>query len=472
MAKKTWIVWLLSLVSPFVGRSQPAVEMLDLPTALETAKQNYPSIKAKVAEKESAAFTLSAMRDNYLPSFLVQGQVTNATSNQVRGTFFPNEGTAIPTSGGIKTNGYTSDAVWTSFVTGLVNWKVYGFGKYRAAVETARAGVSAADAEYQNEVFQHQVKVGDAYLLALILRDMVKSQTANLARVNALREVTTAYARSGLKPGVDSSLVNAEYSQAVLSLLAARRLADEQTIQLQELMGRIGGRDLALDTLLLLKGTPALIEPEKPPGDNPRLLFYKSLVDFNASKISTLRRSELPSISFLAAGWGRGSGISNSLQSNGDFSYHKSFSAGVPLQAYDYMLGVSTIWNVTSLFKTGHEAKAQRFVTRMAEERYNEEALKIGSELATARLRYAAAIEIARQAPLQLGAARDAYRQAKARYDAGLNSILELTQTFALLNRAETDAAVARGNVWRAVLQYAAASGDFQVFLNMLTGRL
>lgn len=446
----------------------PPSPTLDLKSALDLARHNYPSIKAKDAEKESATYELRLMKNNYLPNFIVQGQVMDATSNQVRGTFFPNEGTAIPVSGGIKVNGYTNDAVWTSFATGLVNWKFFSFGKYKAAVEEAKAGMTVAEADYQNEIFQHQIRVADAYLLTLMLDDMVKSQQANLSRVKALKDVTAAYALSGLRPGVDSSLVNAEYSKATLLFLEAQRLANEQNVYLKELLGLTGGGKLTLDTTALLQQLPQQLQTEKGFDGNPRLMLYRNTVDFQQTRIKSIKRRELPSVSFLASGWGRGSGISDKLTDNGDFVYNTSFSAGVPFRAYNYMVGVSTIWNVTTLFRTSNEARQQRAIVKIAEERYNEESLKIESEWERARLRYRAALEVARQAPVQLKAAQDAYAQAKARYDAGFSTVLELTQTFSVLNRAEVDSAVATGNVWRAILQYAAATGDFDVFINNL----
>ncbi len=443
-------------------------EVLGLKEAFKLAKQNYPSIKIKVAQKEATSYELKALQNNFLPNFIVQGQILDATSNQVRGTFFPNEGTAIPVAGGIKVNGYTDNAVWTSFATGLINWKFFSFGKYRASVDAAKAGMSVAEADYQNELFQHEIKVGDAYLLGLIMNDMLKSQRANMTRVKSLKDVTISYAQSGLKPGVDSSLVNAEYSKATLQFLEVQRLAREQVVYLKELLGLFGDVNFDLDTAVFLKQVPGQIDISRSFTNNPSLTYFKSIVALNRAKIGSIRKSELPSVSFLAAGWGRGSGITDRLNNNGDFIYSNSLSSGVPFRAYNYMVGISTIWNITTLFKTGNEARAQRSVTRMAEERYNEESLIVESELERARLRYQAALEVARQAPIQLTAAQDAYAQAKARYDAGLNTILELTQTYAILNRAEVDSSLARGNVWRAILQYAAASGDFELFTNNL----
>jgi len=451
-----------------VGQTD-STKVLTLKESLEIAKENYPSIRRKRAEKEASLYDLKSAQNNYLPGFVVQGQILNGTSNQVRGPFFPNEGMAIPVSGGIKPNGYTSTSTWTSYATGFVNWKFFNFGKFKTQVDAARAGTITAESDYQNEVFQQQIKVGDAYLLSLMANDMLKSQRANLARVKALKDVTSAYTRSGLKPGVDSSLVNAEYSKATLQFLETQRISREQEVYLKELMGLKSNSSVLLDTTIYSVNQPQSFEHPTEYANNPQLIYFKSIVDLNQAKIKSIRRREYPSISLIAASWARGSGIADQVQPNGDFGYNTSFSSGVGFRPYlDWMVGVSTIWNITTLFKTGNESKAQRQFATMAQERYNEETLRVESELERARLRYQAALEAARQAPIQLKAAQDAYAQARARYDAGLTSILELTQTFALLNRAEVDASMARGNVWRAVIQFAAASGNLSIFTTNL----
>ena len=451
------------------GQSADSLNNLDLKKALAIARHHYPAIRLKRAEKEAASYEVKAIQTNYLPNFIVQGQILNGTSNQVRGPFFPNEGMAIPVSGGIKPNGYTATSTWTSFATGFINWKLFSFGKFKTAVDAAQAGEKAADADYLNELFQQEIKVGDAYLLSLMSNDMVRSQRANLDRVKALQSVTIAYTKSGLRPGVDSSLVNAEYSKAILLFLEAQRIASEQEVYLKESMGLKSGVSLKLDTLIYTARQPRPFEAVSDYSKNLRLNYFKSVVDMNEAKIKSIRRREYPSISLIGATYTRGSGIQDGLDANGNFVYDNSFSGGVAFRPYvDWMVGVSTIWNITSLFRTGSEAKAQRQVYMMAKERYNEETLKVESEVERARLRYAAALEAARQAPVQLAAAQDAYKQAKARYDAGLSTILELTQTFALLNRAEVDSGIARGNVWRAVIAYAAAIGNISLFTDNL----
>lgn len=462
--------FLLNLMAlDLVGQTTDSARNLTLKESLNLARENYPSIRLKRAEREASLYELKSVQNNYLPGLILQGQILNGTSNQVRGPYYSNEGMALPISSGLKVNGYTATSTWTSFATGFVNWRFFNFGKFRTQVDVARAGAVAAESDYQNEVFQQQIKVGDAYLLSLMANDMLKSQRANLSRVKALKEVTSAYTRSGLKPGVDSSLVNAEYSRATLQFLETERLSKEQEVYLKELMGLKSNSSILLDTTIYLLKQPQPFEPSSEYTNNPRLIYFKNIIDVNEAKIKSIRRKEYPSISLIAGTWARGSGIADLPLPNGDFKYDKSFSAGVGFRPYlDWMVGVSTIWNITTLFKTGNESKVQQQVAAMARERFNEEALHIESELERARLRYNAALEAARQAPIQLKAAQDAYAQARARYEAGLTSVLELTQTFALLNRAEVDASFARGNVWRAIIQFAAASGNLSIFTNNL----
>ncbi len=441
-------------------------DLLTLNKALEAAKQNYPGIKAKLAEKDASAEELNIARSNYLPNLVVQAQALNATSNQIRGAFFPNEGMAIPVAGGIKTNGTnSSDMVWSSFVTTFVNWKIFNFGKVKSKIDLAKAEVSRSQSDYENELFQHQIKVCDVYISTILLDGLVKAKKANLERVTALRNATKAYTQSGLKSGVDSSLVNAEYAKAYLQLLESERLAKEQRLVLKEMTGLSGKSEFILDSSVFLSKTAPLESVEAGTIKNPLLNYYQSLVDYNKAKIKAVKRSELPSISVLGATFARGSGIADKPNSDGGFTYNKSLSGGLSFRAYDYMFGVSTIWNITNSYRNQSEGRKQYFITKETEELYNEQKLKIDGEMERARLRYSASQEAARLAPVQLRAAQDAYYQSKARYDSGLNTIIELTQTFSILNRSEIDLKIVNGNTWRALLSVAAASGNLDLFI-------
>jgi outer membrane protein TolC len=76
-----------------------------------------------------------------------------------------------------------------------------------------------------------------------------------------------------------------------------------------------------------------------------------------------------------------------------------------------------------------------------------------------------AAIDIAQNTPAERDAARAGESQARARYQNGLTSVMEVAEAQRLLAQAEADDAVARLGVWRALLASAQVRGDLAPFL-------
>ena len=73
-----------------------------------------------------------------------------------------------------------------------------------------------------------------------------------------------------------------------------------------------------------------------------------------------------------------------------------------------------------------------------------------------------------RTRPIQLAAAQQSEAQARARYDAGLASIVEVAEAQNLLAGAEYQDAAARVDVWRALLAKAVAQGNLASFIDLL----
>ena len=106
--------------------------------------------------------------------------------------------------------------------------------------------------------------------------------------------------------------------------------------------------------------------------------------------------------------------------------------------------------------------------TRAESARYDEAALTVSTQQRIAETTVAAARAIAQHTPVQLAAARQSETQARARYDAGLASIVEVAEAQNLLAQAEYQDAAARVDVWRALLAQAVAGGDVAPFTNLL----
>jgi outer membrane protein TolC len=428
---------------------------------LEEGKQNYPFLKAKQAEIKGAESRVKSTKTDYLPSFIIQDQYTFATNNSVAGAFLPNEGSALSPSGGIRPeNIYTG--VFGSFTTALVDWRVFNFGKVNANVKAAKAEVDRSRADYENELFQHQVRIADSYLVLLINQKLVEAQRQNLVRAQVFKDVTDAAVSSGMRPGVDSSLASAEFSKARLLLLESIRAEKAQRLRLSELSGHLQD-SIQVDTMQFYSQLPVISDGQINFLKNPLLLFSQAQVDASYARSHAVQKSFLPSISLTAAGWGRGSGVSNKND-----AFRTDFGSGVSYQVFNYLFGISTRWNLTNILRVRNDYKAEQFQVERFKEIYNTQKIQIDRQLREAEMQLQLSLEQSRVTPIQLNAARGAFDQAEARYESGLTDLFTLAQSVNTLNRAEVDRYINNGNVWRALLMKAAASGDLSLFLNQI----
>ena len=95
-----------------------------------------------------------------------------------------------------------------------INWDFFSFGKAREKVNVAKATVAQDEADFQQEFFQHEIRVSAAYLNLLAAQRLTRSQEKNLERAQALTNVVVARAKNGLNCEVNSSLAIAEVSNA------------------------------------------------------------------------------------------------------------------------------------------------------------------------------------------------------------------------------------------------------------------
>ena len=99
---------------------------------------------------------------------------------------------------------------------------------------------------------------------------------------------------------------------------------------------------------------------------------------------------------------------------------------------------------------------------------YDEALLTITSQQQATAAMVQAARAVAANTPVQLMAAQQSEVQARARYQAGLASILEVADAQSLLAQAEVQDQLARVAVWQALLAEAVAQGNLASFLALL----
>ena len=95
----------------------------------------------------------------------------------------------------------------------------------------------------------------------------------------------------------------------------------------------------------------------------------------------------------------------------------------------------------------------------------------VSAQVKEARALLDGARSVAQNTPIELQAARDSEQQQKARYQAGLATVIEVSAAESALAQAEGDDAVARLNVWRGIAAVAEAEGDLQPFLQLVQSK-
>jgi outer membrane protein TolC len=441
---------------------QAKAQVLTLNQVVEQSVRQYPFLKAKQAEVSSMERRVQASRVEYLPNLVVQDQYNYATSNSLNGSFFPNEGTNISTSGGVRTTNITQ-ASFGSFTSASIEWRAITFGRVKANVAVANADLQRSRIDYENDVFQHQVRTIDSYLSLLINQKLVQIQRSNLDRAQTFKRVVDSGVRSGMRAGVDSSLATAEAVRARLLFLESQQREQVQRLRLSELTGQLQ-TNFQVDSMQFYTTLPnGVFLSDSISPKNPTLQLFQSQINLSAARSLATQRSGLPTISFVGVGNARGSGFSN----QGDVFQANQLN-GLGYQVSNYLVGVVARWNLTNLLRSRQDYQADQFLVERSRQLFNEQRQRINRQYQEADTQYAVALEQARQAPIQLRAARQAYNQAKSRYESGLTDLPTLLQSVVTLNRAEVDGYVAISNVWRYLLLKAAAEGDLSLFMNQI----
>jgi outer membrane protein TolC len=307
--------------------------------------------------------------------------------------------------------------------------------------------------------------VASTYLNLLAAQQLAKAQQDNLSRSIDLQKVVIARVKNGLNPGVDSSLANAEVSNARIALTNAEQTVQDQSNQLSQYMG-IKPQDFLLDSAFITK-TPANADPQSTlnPDDHPLLKYYRNRIGVSDEQAKYYKTFSYPTLSLFGVYQGRGSGFGGNYFTD-QTNYTGSYGSGADPTRFNYLFGIGMIWNITNPFRVHYQVKSQKFTSEQFQNEYELVAQQLQDQQVLAETRIANALKNYHEVPVEVKAASDAYTQKFTLYKNGLANIVDFTQALFALNRAEIDKDIASNNVWQALLFKAAATGDFSIFIN------
>jgi outer membrane protein len=434
-----------------VGASQAQA----LKELLEKAKTNYPLLKAKRFESVAREDQVRYARSTAIPSIDAGYQVNYATYNNITGMATGQH--FVPISGPPSTTN-SGEAVLGSAGGLLMNWELFTFGQRRSKVGSAKAALDYQKADEENDIFQHQVRTANAYLDLLITNELIKVYRRNLSRSEDNVRIVRSLASSGLRPGVDTALFQAELARIRIDLLNYEKLRQAQELQLSELLGDNIVTQFSIDSSYFsrLPLLPDSLESVSHP-----------LVNLSASKLkiseyerTSLQRSLYPKLSLWGTAYGRGSGIRYDGNVNSE--------DGLSFSRYNYGAGLVLSIPLLQFTRTQYQIRSQNAQIQADQERLNATTLQLNKQRQLAEITLINSIKIANESPAFFTASNYAYKGLLSRYNSGLLNYTELIQAQYARVQSEADLRKAYVEAWKALLYWSAVNGDLNVFINQL----
>lgn len=466
MVKQYAIRLFLLLLAGGTGISISNGQVLTLKDAVQTAMNNYATIRAKANYVNASRASVKGAQRDALPNLSVSAQQDYGTVNGTTGPLYGFNGLSVSSSGPALPH-QNWNAAFGALYLANINWDFYAFGKAKEKIKVYQQALARDASDLEQEKFQQQVRVAAAYLNLLAAQRLTISQQKNLDRAIAFQQVVTTRAKNGLNAGVDSSLANAEVSNAKTALTNAKDYEQEQANQLAQLMGVPATNSFTLDTLFIARIPSAMYDTSKLPFEShPLLQYYKRRIDLSNEQAKYLRTFNYPTFSLFGIVQDRASGFDADYGTANPNGYTKSYWDGISPTRGNYLVGVGVTWNLTSPLRVKQQVLSQQWTSRALQDEYDliDQRLKAQDTLAQSKIQNA--LNNYREAPIQVKAASDAYLQKTVMYKNGLSNIVDVTQALFTLNRAETNRDIAYNNVWQALLLKAAATGDFSLFIN------
>jgi outer membrane protein len=437
----------------------PESPAFTLDRAMQYALDHYPAVRAALERVNASTAGVSVARAAYLPRLDSLWQSNRATANNIFGQILPQS--VIPAMSGPVLTSTSTQSVWGSAAGALFSWEPFDFGLRHAAVGQAEAAVAQARAGEALTRLDVQSAVGAAFLGVVAAQRAVAAAQADLDRRDILSRAVHTLVDNQLRPGAEASRADAERAAAQTRLILAQQTLTLAHTTTARVLG-LGARQMAIDPSRLLDQLPAGDVTAAPPDGHPLAHVHQAAVDLARAQQDVLARTDLPRVYVQSSVFGRGSGAN----ANGQFD---GGADGLGLDRANWAAGVQVVFPNVFDFTSLRARKAAATASERVEAAlYDEALLTIASQQQAAAVMVQSARAIVANTPVQLAAAQQSESQARARYQAGLTSIIEVADAQSLLAQAEVQDQLARIDVWRALLAEAAAQGSLTSFLTLL----
>jgi outer membrane protein TolC len=449
------LAWLVGCAPAAWAQTPRPSFPVTLPEAVQYAIDNYPAIRASMARLSAQESGVDLTRTSYLPRLDTTLQINRATRNNVSGLLLP--GTPIPPISGPASDSSSATSVWGSAGGFLLSWEAFDFGQRGASVTLARAHVTRAAAGAELTRLEVGVNAADAFLRLASAQETVRAARAHVARQEVFADAVAVLVTNQLRAGADDSRARAELALARIQLIQAEQAEEIGRAHLARWLG-VSPADIEIAPAALLASLPPAAPPTAPPTAHPLAETQMATIDTVRATEQILGRAFFPRVSVQTAYSLRGTGATASGDLLGG-------SRGLDFDTPNWAAGVTASFPLFDWFSLRERKRIEAHNERAELASYDRILREVSSQADQARAEMNGARRVAENTPIQLASARTLEQQSRARYDAGLATIIEVADSQRLLLQAEVGDAVARIDVWRALVADAAARGDLAPLL-------
>jgi len=448
------VVWVGATVLSAQAPAQP----LTLDEATQFALEHYPTVRAALEQVNASVANVDAVHGAYLPRLDALWQSNRATANNVFGQLLPQS--IIPAMSGPVLPSTSSQSVWGSAGGALFSWEPFDFGLRHAGMTGAEAAVTRAKAGETLTRLEVATAVATAFLDVVAAQRAVVALQADVERRDVLRRTVHTLVDNQLRPGAEASRADAERAAAQTRLIQAQQAAALAQVTLTRVLGVTNPVTIVAESLLA--STPPGDLPAVAASSHPLAQVQQAAVEEARAQQGVLAKTDYPRVYLQSSVFARGSGANANGILDGGLD-------GLALDRANWAAGVQVVFPNVFDFSTLNARKAAAVASTRAEAAlYDESILSVTSQQQAAAALLQAARAVALNTPIQLAAAQQSESQARARYNAGLASIVEVADAQSLLAASEVDDQVARVNVWRGLLATAVAQGDLAPFVTLV----
>src|SRR5881396_2880621 len=392
---------------PATGRAPIAGRVLTLDECVSVALEAQPTIQATLYDYAAARYRVTQALAPLLPQ--VSGLVTATKSeSSAVSTFAPT---------GRLTQSQTFKGFSETFIAQVVlSQLLFDFGKNLAATEAARklAEVAVEDVELQRQLISLAVK--EAYTNILFAQRLIRVQEQAVQRAELNLRSAKGFFDVGTRPKSDVARAEVDVANARVDLIRARN---------------------ALRTARVALNTAMAIDVDTPTAVQDNLVFEAVNLERGQLRGEALRSRPEYRQSKLRVSAAEATERQTFRGFFPDISGTGSYGGSQPQLNENWTLGLSLSW---SLFDGGNRvAKYQEAKANLegARQRVKSTELDIIQNVEQAEIAVEEAQERIQAAQALVASAQENFRLAQGRFDAGVGTILELTDAQLALTQAQ-----------------------------------